>query len=182
MQVAAPLTHFCTSLQVIKYQPISQNSFHCNIFNFKNMFAKKNCLYIGREKEYGKKNVLAQATDSIINFYLDHPLYISANLFSNGFMRLKCDLNFFGKTQNLLYFRKYIFNLIYFIWFLIFVQIYDVIKAGTVNWDKVNTKFSTMNAKKIQQVISYINKLNSLINLFYLECFFNFHEVYLYSR
>ena len=33
-----------------------------------------------------------------------------------------------------------------------FVQIYDVIKKGTVNWDKVNTKFAGMIARKYQQV------------------------------
>jgi len=40
---------------------------------------------------------------------------------------------------------------------MIIFKIYDVIKAGTVNWDKVNTKFSTMNAKKIQQILENCN-------------------------
>ena len=35
-------------------------------------------MYIGREKEYSKKTIngLVQATDQIINFQLDHPVYI----------------------------------------------------------------------------------------------------------
>ena len=39
---------------------------------------KKNCLYIGREKNYNKiKSIcgLVQAAGSIINFYLDHPAF-----------------------------------------------------------------------------------------------------------
>ena len=43
------------------------------------MFAKKECLYIGREKEYSKKNSindLVYATDLSKNFYLDHLVHI----------------------------------------------------------------------------------------------------------
>ena len=42
---------------------------------FSKCLLKKNCLYIGREKEYSKKIIyeLFKATDSIIKFYLDHP-------------------------------------------------------------------------------------------------------------
>ncbi|XP_023321342.1 plastin-2 [Eurytemora carolleeae] len=40
---------------------------------------------------------------------------------------------------------------------IVIFKIYDVIKAGTVNWDKVNTKYSTLPAKKYQQVLENCN-------------------------
>jgi len=40
---------------------------------------------------------------------------------------------------------------------LIIFKIYDVIKAGTVNWDKVTTKYSKMVALRFQQVLENCN-------------------------
>jgi plastin-3 len=40
---------------------------------------------------------------------------------------------------------------------LVIFKIYDVIKAGTVNWDKVNTKYSTLTARRYQQVLENCN-------------------------
>jgi len=40
---------------------------------------------------------------------------------------------------------------------LIIFKIYDVIKPGTVNWEKVNTKYSKLDARRYQQVLENCN-------------------------
>jgi len=40
---------------------------------------------------------------------------------------------------------------------MVIFKIYEIIKAGTVNWDKVNTKFSTLTARRYQQVLENCN-------------------------